>query len=117
MSFDIFAMLKFMVGTMLVLTVVVWVAYFLVIRPAIRQQKLESARVAGLSLQEGDLIRLADAMDLAADVLGSREAGARWMLTPHQELAYKAPVVMMGDDHGWLAVRSILRRARHGIPA
>lgn len=117
MSFDVFAVLKFMIGAMLVLTAVVLVAYFLVIRPAIRRQKLDPAHLAGLSLRDDDLLRLADVFELAADVCGSREAGARWMLTPHEELAYKAPVMMIESDHGWLAVRAILRRARHGIPA
>lgn len=49
---DWLAMLQFAIGAVVVLTVVVWILYFTVIRPAITRQNLQSLGETSMSTHE-----------------------------------------------------------------
>lgn len=66
--------------------------------------------------QSDRLVRLADVLSQAADVLGDLKSGAEWLRKPHLELGDRAPLELLGNEQGGITARKILMRAAHGIP-
>lgn len=66
--------------------------------------------------QSDRLVRLAETLALAADVLGDLSAGVAWLRRAHVELGNRAPLELLSNEQGGIAARKILMRAVHGIP-
>lgn len=73
----------------------------------------------GATLSEGQsdrLVRLADVLSQAADVLGDLKSGAEWLRKAHIELGDRAPLELLSNEQGGITAGKILMRAAHGIP-
>jgi len=51
----------------------------------------------------------------AAEVLGSRDEGMRWLGNPVRGLDFATPISLLGTPEGVLRVNDILGQIEHGI--
>ncbi len=58
----------------------------------------------------GPLPEVAAVMDLATDVLGSRTAAERWLVTPAMALDQRRPIDLLSDADGIALVTTLLRQ-------
>jgi hypothetical protein len=54
---------------------------------------------------------------LAEQVFGDREAGAKWLSEPYLATDEKAPITLLGDQHGYERVKNLLLRIEYGVLA
>ena len=75
-------------------------------------------RVDRFNLQVGETTeRLARLYALAFSVFESREAAARFLMTPHPELGGRAPLDAALTEIGGREVEEVIERGLHGLPA
>jgi putative toxin-antitoxin system antitoxin component (TIGR02293 family) len=61
------------------------------------------------------VVRLADALAHAIDVLGSREKARRWLGEPNRALGGASPMSLLDTGLGAQAVDELLVRIDHGV--
>jgi len=59
--------------------------------------------------------KIDDLMDRAAEVLGSRDEGMRWLGTPIRGLDFATPISILATKDGAVRVNDILGQMEHGI--
>ena len=62
-------------------------------------------------------LRLAQVSELAADVLGGREAAEKWLAKPAIGLDNRKPISLLQTSEGALLVKTYLHRMDHGVYA
>ncbi|MDA8138096.1 MAG: DUF2384 domain-containing protein [Desulfobacteraceae bacterium] len=83
----------------------------------IPKRTLDRRRAAGrLSTDESErILRLAQVLDMAIDVMGSREKAEGWLKKPARGLGGKIPLEYTDTQLGALEVIALLGRIDHGI--
>ena len=78
---------------------------------------LSRRRASGhLSAQESErVLRFAALFERAAEVLGAREAAARWMRAPRSALGGATPLAYAETEPGAREVEHLLGRIEHGV--
>ncbi len=61
------------------------------------------------------LLRLAQVLARAEDVLGAEEKAVRWLCAPNRALDGAAPLDLMDTDFGTRSVEAVLGRIEHGL--
>ncbi|MGH8287622.1 MAG: type II RES/Xre toxin-antitoxin system antitoxin [Steroidobacteraceae bacterium] len=62
------------------------------------------------------LARVRRILDLATDVLGEQEKGARWLTSPSRALGGEVPLLMLDTDTGTQRVQQELHQIEFGYP-
>jgi putative toxin-antitoxin system antitoxin component (TIGR02293 family) len=91
-----------------------WVTSLLGMSP--RTWARRKAQAQQLTPVESDrLYRLAHAVARAADVLGSRDKGVRWLRKPNRALGGEVPMDLLDTEIGEGQVLAVLDRIEHGV--
>lgn len=73
-------------------------------------------RAGKLDLAESErILRLTNLLQLAAEVIGSVEAGREWLKTPKRALGGSTPVTYAHTELGAREVEDLLGRIEHGV--
>ena len=69
-----------------------------------------------LTPQESDaVVRIAQALAKAIDVLGDKRKGAHWLATPNRALGGESPISLLDTSAGTHEVEALLDRIEYGV--